>query len=341
MELGNTIKALRTEKGITQEKLAEILSVSAQAVSKWECGASTPDIQLLPKLAIYFGVTIDELFGLTDDQELERIENMIWEHRMIPEGELQKAQRWLLDRIDKGYKVGKCFVALADLDNHQANVLREEAAEYAKQAIAADPYDRDAHRELEIASEGPCHDWCVSNHYQLIAFYEDFIAKHPDCPGGYINILDGLIDAGRFREAELYVQRFKEVDDSCRPVWYESVTAWYAGDRERAHRIWERLEQDFPDDWLVSSLMGDMLAREQRYDEAVACYRKSLAQQEKPRYTDGYESIAQIGEITGDLELSIAALTEELELLREDWNAVSGESVDRIHRWIRRLRGEK
>ena len=66
MNIGNQIKTLRLEKKVKQEELAEYLGVSAQAVSKWETGASTPDITLLPGIATYFGIAIDELFALPD-----------------------------------------------------------------------------------------------------------------------------------------------------------------------------------------------------------------------------------------------------------------------------------
>lgn len=59
--LGRVIYALRKKKGYTQTKLAEILSVSDKAVSKWESGAGFPDITLLPALASAFGVTVDYL----------------------------------------------------------------------------------------------------------------------------------------------------------------------------------------------------------------------------------------------------------------------------------------
>lgn len=65
--LGKRIAALRREKGMTQEELAEELGVSAQAVSKWENGQSCPDISLIPRLAAIFGVTTDLL--LTGEKE--------------------------------------------------------------------------------------------------------------------------------------------------------------------------------------------------------------------------------------------------------------------------------
>ena len=60
--IGATIKKLRSAKGIIQEEPAEAVNISYQAVSKWENGGS-PDLEMLPILANYFGVTIDELMG--------------------------------------------------------------------------------------------------------------------------------------------------------------------------------------------------------------------------------------------------------------------------------------
>ena len=62
--LGKRIAALRKEKGLTQEQLAEKVGVSAQAVSKWENDVSCPDITILPLLADLLGVTVDELLGV-------------------------------------------------------------------------------------------------------------------------------------------------------------------------------------------------------------------------------------------------------------------------------------
>lgn len=64
--LGKRIKELRHMKKVTQEDLGRAVGVTTQAVSKWECGG-VPDAELLPAIADYFGVTIDNLFGRTDE----------------------------------------------------------------------------------------------------------------------------------------------------------------------------------------------------------------------------------------------------------------------------------
>jgi len=60
--INQQIASLRKQKGITQEELAGVLGVTNQTVSKWELAACCPDIQLLPDIADYFNVSIDELF---------------------------------------------------------------------------------------------------------------------------------------------------------------------------------------------------------------------------------------------------------------------------------------
>ena len=61
--LGSRIAALRHEKNMKQDELAEKLGVSPQAVSKWENDISCPDISVLPALANCLGVTVDELLS--------------------------------------------------------------------------------------------------------------------------------------------------------------------------------------------------------------------------------------------------------------------------------------
>lgn len=71
--IGEVIYRLRKEKSITQEQLANFIGVSTAAVSKWESGASYPDITLLPVLATFFNVTIDKLLNFKIDISKEEV----------------------------------------------------------------------------------------------------------------------------------------------------------------------------------------------------------------------------------------------------------------------------
>ena len=64
MKFGETVKKLRLEADMTQEGLSELLSITPQAVSRWETGMAMPDISLLPSLANLFNVTTDYLLGM-------------------------------------------------------------------------------------------------------------------------------------------------------------------------------------------------------------------------------------------------------------------------------------
>lgn len=63
LNIGKCIAQKRKEKGITQQQLANYIGVSKASVSKWESGLSYPDILLLPELATYFNISIDDLLG--------------------------------------------------------------------------------------------------------------------------------------------------------------------------------------------------------------------------------------------------------------------------------------
>ena len=76
LNLGTKIRELRRRDGRTQDNLAEALGVTAQAVSRWESGGSYPDMEMIPAIANYFHVSIDELFGYHDERE-EKIKTIL------------------------------------------------------------------------------------------------------------------------------------------------------------------------------------------------------------------------------------------------------------------------
>lgn len=101
MNIGNKIKELRKQRGITQEQLANIIGVSFQAVSKWENNISLPDISILPVLASYFGVSIDELFNFNIKEIEEKalaIAKESWKYR---NSDWEKARNILEEGLKK------------------------------------------------------------------------------------------------------------------------------------------------------------------------------------------------------------------------------------------------
>ena len=109
--LGNKIRMLRKNKGITQEELADVLLVSSQAVSKWENDQSCPDITMLPKLAEIFCVTTDELLG----REVPRQEPPVHQAEVVEEPEMDGLHiqngKWEF-KWDSGRRSAVCFALM-------------------------------------------------------------------------------------------------------------------------------------------------------------------------------------------------------------------------------------
>ncbi|MCT4612446.1 MAG: helix-turn-helix domain-containing protein [Clostridia bacterium] len=92
LSIGEVIFKLRKEKNITQNQLGKFIGVSTAAVSKWESGISYPDITLLPILAIFFNVTIDELLNFKIELSDEEVMKIFRECESIfSSGNLDKA----------------------------------------------------------------------------------------------------------------------------------------------------------------------------------------------------------------------------------------------------------
>ena len=99
MNLGNKIRELRRANNLTQEQLAATLNISAQAVSKWEMGASYPDMTMIPTLAAFFRVTLDELFDFDVKNVDKEIEDIRLEYGKYFWSNFEKAEQILLDGL--------------------------------------------------------------------------------------------------------------------------------------------------------------------------------------------------------------------------------------------------
>jgi len=90
--IGEQLKALRKEKQITQEALAEVLGVSYQSVSRWELGVCYPDVELLPTIANYFGVSIDKLLSNDVDSKEAELNRFYEKLNTLEFGSLEQLQ---------------------------------------------------------------------------------------------------------------------------------------------------------------------------------------------------------------------------------------------------------
>ena len=92
IQIAENIKKFRVASGYTQSELAILLSVTPQAVSRWENGQALPDITLLPLLAKYLNVSIDVMVGV-GEQKGKSLEKELRERKqLIIEDENEKRQ---------------------------------------------------------------------------------------------------------------------------------------------------------------------------------------------------------------------------------------------------------
>ena len=80
-KIAEKLVELRTAKGVTQEDVAQNLSISNKTISKWENGASMPDLPMLIELSKYYGVTTDTLLGLSEVKNKEQWKTFVLHSR--------------------------------------------------------------------------------------------------------------------------------------------------------------------------------------------------------------------------------------------------------------------
>ena len=104
--LSENIKRLRRENNLTQETLAEFLGVTFQSVSNWERGESYPDITILPEIASFFKVSIEELLGVNKAEDEEDIKRLLEEHDNFTDNKLIKESIYhLKDKYPNDFRV--------------------------------------------------------------------------------------------------------------------------------------------------------------------------------------------------------------------------------------------
>lgn len=111
-EIGAFLKQLRNEKGITQEQLAEILSVSGRTVSRWETGTNLPDLSILVEISEYYNVEIKEI--LNGERKSENMDNELKETllKVADYNELEKQRAAKAGNLSFGIMFLVCAVTI-------------------------------------------------------------------------------------------------------------------------------------------------------------------------------------------------------------------------------------
>ena len=304
IDIGSKIKTLRLSKSMTQEQLAKALHVSAQAVSKWENGSSLPDIQLLPALSVTLGTSIDSLFSLTDESRFARIDNMLWDKRFLTQQEFDEEEHFLQEKCREEETRPRATLLLAELYCKRAREYNDLASPLARQALALNLDCKEAHNAIFDAEHGAYLDWNATNHYRTIAFYQEFLAAHPENHSAHLWLLDLLIADRRCAEA-------REVLD-------------------KMHRLKPTYNDDF--------YLGCILLQEGHTDDALALSQEELAEkvyvtrQTVSNWETGksYPDIHSLLLLSALFDVSLDQLIKgDLETMKQEVNAADVRAMNR------------
>ena len=322
MDLGKKIRQLRLKAGMTQEQLADKLGLVPQSVSKWENAAALPDITTLPLLAEIFGASIDDLFDLTAEQRLNRIENRLDIEADLPQEVFTEYEEFLKEQLSRGRDKKRPTELLAYLYWHRMDSFGRRACRYAKDAVQLSPNEHGYHWILQKAAGAAAWDWNMSNHTDAVNFYRELAAENPDAVQPYYYLLDNLIADHRADEAEDVLNRISALKDS-RPVINEVYRAHIAlarFDAVTADRIIEDLLAKHPEDDACLFEAAQYYAKKADYDKAIALYEKEFAiDPRRPRFQDALMGIADICQIMGDYKKAAETYGRIVDLLENEW----------------------
>lgn len=336
MELGNKIRMLRLRAGLTQEMLAEELGVSFQTISKWENNVCAPDISMLPRLSVFFGVTIDELFDLTTEQRLIRIEKMLEKERELPVSTFAEVEAFLSGLLETEEDKARINSFLARLYYHRVSSDCGKIDKYAKKSMRLCPERKDCQWLLQVTEGAVAKDWNISNHHKVIRFFMELIQENPKVAPNYLYLIDNLLADNRTGEAMEYLEKYSMLADSVdyKVSLYKGKIALTEHKVTEAEEIFQRLEEQFQSHSQVVFELANHYATQCDYEKALLYYEKSFAldlqQGNHPIYIDALEAMIMIYEIQGLYEKAMECCDRELKHMEAEFGFTEGEPVRKV-----------
>lgn len=238
------LRRLRLDKNMTQEHAAEKLGVSAQSVSRWECGNTLPDVMLLPKIAELYCVTVDDLYRETSvayDNYAQRL-GSIYEATREPEDFLRADQEYR-KLLKAGEYTTEDLRLYGILHQYMMQFCMEKAMELFARVIAKGPEEKtDTY-------------WLTKR--QKIYF---------------------LSQIGRDQESVEEYRRAVDAGSDDMNLWICLIMTYdYSGEDVLAYEIFRKAEERFPETPLLLCFGGDLLVKRKRYEEAISYWDRALA----------------------------------------------------------------
>ena len=335
MDIGSAIKKLRMDSKVTQEEVAEYLGISFQAVSKWETGTTMPDITLLPEIAAFFGVRIDDLFSVDHEDELNRIDHIL-AYEGLSEQSYFYAKRILDASLQDDPDNVRALKLYARLHLSKTNIDLLEAGRMLERAMKRSPLDEEIfglYRQVRGGGAYKAHsddDW-------FIRVCEPYAEKFPQNSQLIVMLIEAMIRMRYFERAEKYIH-LMQLDDS-----EEYLRQVYLGDLElargnldNAKAIWDTVPED---DSRGQYEAGERFNRINEYDQAIKCFQNAFQTAVPPRYLDAVFSLAFLYTKLGRKTEAIEAWQLIIDTLASDFNDCDSETVKWARREISKLQG--
>lgn len=349
MNIGSKIKALRLKASTTQEALADALGVSSQSISKWENNICAPDITLLPAISEFFGVTIDELFDLSVEQKLHRIENMLDYENELSYETFNNTKEFLLDIKDEYDEShpdrmdGRIYTFLGHLYHHRMVSDSRYVSLYARKAMDLHPNAKEDQWLLQKSEGAYIWDWNARQHNSTIDFFRGLVEKYPEIGRNYLFLIDNLIADHRTKEAAEYLDSYSKLSDHKEvliPV-YEAYIAFAEYRAEEAWKIVSDIEEKYRDSYDALFEVAGIYASNARYDEALERYHRAeeicVTDHKEHVCMDHLQAQARIYEILGKYEDAVRYVELQINFLKEEWNITEGADVDALQDEKKRL----
>lgn len=238
------MKRFRTEKKFTQEYVAQKLCVTAQTVSRWECGTTLPDVLMLPEIAKLYGIIVDDLFkkhSVAYDNYAQRL-SVLYEISRDPEDFLRCRLEY-----QKLMKAGE--LSMYDKWNYgwlhydMMYICKEEALKWFDDVLY-DKTDKNAlpYRRAADMKQGML--FSFGNGEEIIKERQ----REMDEAGGNLDEREWLLLIDAYDSAKQY---------------------------EKALSVCKEAMKKFPDNWEIYISTGNVYLHMEKYEEAIACYEKA------------------------------------------------------------------
>lgn len=274
--IGKNIKRLREAQKVTQEQLAQALSISFQAVSKWENGTTVPDTLTLPAIAAFFGVSVDDLFKPKADAYPNNAQRLLAVYEASHDrNDFIRADAEFKKLFDSGDYTRDDVRSYGVLNEYQMYDCRDLALKQYEKLLAGPERDeatRGARQQrIYMLSR-------IGRGDEAVKEERARVQAEPDDPDCRLTLMAALHYAGRYEEAlavfEEARERFGELD---------GVFTIYAGDAcralgrfDEAFSHWERAMELCPEaaDPLFS--IAFCLHEQGKYAEEAAAWERLI-----------------------------------------------------------------